>query len=162
MAWREANKPRDHNNPFFKVMTVSRAKFKLALRYIKRHENMLRQDAIANALCDDSGGTFWKEIKKMSPNNITFPVSIDDATEKQEVTNMLKDHFKNLLNCAKGKDSENIISECEFDPSLVISPGEIEDAINKLVGGNQADWTVFMLSILSMAARITGQCSLNV
>ena len=135
MAWREANKPRDHNNPFFKEMTVSRAKFKLALRYIKRHENMLRQDAIANALCDNSGGKFWKEIKKMSSNNVPLPVSIDDATGKLEVTNMWKDHFKNLLNCVNGKDSRNLISECEFDPSLVISPGEIEDAINKLVGG---------------------------
>ena len=138
VAWREANKPRDHNNPFFKEMTVSRAKFKLALRYIKRHENMLRQDAIANALCDNSGGKFWKEIKKMSSNNVPLPVSIDDATGKLEVTNMWKDHFKNLLNCVNGKDSRNLISECEFDPSLVISPGEIEDAINKLVGGKSS------------------------
>ena len=44
------NKPRDHNNPFFKEMTASRARFKLAMRFIKRHEDQLRQDAIANAL----------------------------------------------------------------------------------------------------------------
>ena len=37
-------------------MTVLRAKFKLALRYIKRHENIHRQDAIANALCFNIGG----------------------------------------------------------------------------------------------------------
>ena len=122
---------------------------------------MLRQDSIPNALCD-SGGKFWKEIKKMSPNNIPLPVSIDDITGKQAVTNMWKDHFKNLLNCVNGKDSRNLISEWEFDPSLVISPGEIEDAINKLMGGNQADWTLFMLSILNMATRITGHCLLNV
>ena len=34
VAWREAKKPRDHNNPFFKEMTTSRARFKLALRFI--------------------------------------------------------------------------------------------------------------------------------
>ena len=60
VAWKEANKPRDTNNPFFKDMTVSRARFKLALRFIKRHENQLRQDAIADALCEDSVGCFWK------------------------------------------------------------------------------------------------------
>ena len=43
-------------------MTVSRARFKLAMRFIKRHEDQLRQDAIANALCNDSDGKFWKEI----------------------------------------------------------------------------------------------------
>ena len=35
IAWKDANKPRDANNDFFKEMTVSRARFKLALRYIK-------------------------------------------------------------------------------------------------------------------------------
>ena len=30
----------------------------------------------------------------MSPNNIPLPVSIDDATGKQEVTNMWKHHLK--------------------------------------------------------------------
>ena len=34
VAWREANKPRDPNNPLFREMNVSRAKFKLALRFI--------------------------------------------------------------------------------------------------------------------------------
>ena len=135
VAWREANKPRDHNNPFFKEMTTSRARFKLALRFIKRHENQLRQDAIASALCDDSDGKFWKEIKKLSPNNVPLPVSIDDATGKQEVADMWKDHFKNLLNCVKGKNSNSLIKDCEYDPNSKISSGEIEDAINKLVGG---------------------------
>jgi len=45
---------------FFKEMTISRARFKLALRFIKRHENQIRQDAIADALCEDSEGKFWK------------------------------------------------------------------------------------------------------
>ena len=115
--------------------------------FIKRHADQLRQDAIDSALSDDSEGKFWKEIKKLSPNNVPLPVSIDDATGKQEVADMWKEHFKNLLNCVKGKNIGSLITECEFNPSSVISPGEIEDAINKLVGGNPVDWMVFMLSI---------------
>ena len=64
VAWGEANKPRDNNNPFFREM------------------NQLRQDAIADALCDDCDGNFWNEIKKLSPNNMPLPINIDDATEK--------------------------------------------------------------------------------
>ena len=52
-------------------MTVSRAKFKLALRFIKRFENQLRQDAIADAMCEESVGNFWKEIKKNN-HQITY------------------------------------------------------------------------------------------
>ena len=106
VAWRETNKPRDHNNPFFKEITASRARFKLAMRFLKRHEDQLRQDAIASALCDDSKGKFWKEIKKLSSNNVPLPVSIDEATGKQEVADMWKDHFKNLLNCVKAKKQQ--------------------------------------------------------
>ena len=90
VAWREANKPRDTNNPFLREMNISRARFKLALRYIKRHENQMRQDAIAHALCDNGDGNFWKEIKKLTPNNVPLTTSIDDATGK-----------KRLLNCGK-------------------------------------------------------------
>ena len=128
VAWRDANKPRDPNNSFFKEMTVSRARFKLALRFVKRHENQLRQDAIANALCEDSGGKFWKEIKKLSPNNVPLPTNIDDATGKVEIAEMWKDHFKSLLNCVKGKNSNNVGSVIEFDQNAVVNPGEVEDA----------------------------------
>ena len=83
VAWKEANKPRDTNNLFFKEMTISRARFKLALRFIKRHENQMRQDAIADALCEDSEGKFWKEIRKLSPNNVPLPTSIDGVTGKK-------------------------------------------------------------------------------
>ena len=48
---------------------------------------------------------------------------------------MWKDHFKNLLNCVKGKNSNSLINDCEYDPKSIINAGEIEDAINKLVGG---------------------------
>ena len=71
----------------------------------------------------------------MSPNNVPLTVSIDDSTGKQEVAEMWKDHFKNLLNCIKGKNSSNLIKECVFDHNSVVNSGEIEDVINKLVGG---------------------------
>ena len=105
VAWREANKPRDTNNPFYREMAVSRAKFKLALRFIKRFENKLRQDAIADAMCEESEGNFWKEIRKQSPNNIPLPTSIENATGKKEVVNMWKEHFENLLNCVKKENN---------------------------------------------------------
>ena len=115
--------------------TVSTARFKLALRFIKRHENQLRQDAIANAMCDDSEGKFWKEIKKLSPNNVPLPTNIENATGKVEIADMWKGHFKELLNCLKGNVNNNLYSNVAFDPNIEVNPGEIEDAINKLSGG---------------------------
>ena len=134
VAWREANKPRDTNNPFYREMAVSRAKFKLALRFIKRFENKLRQDAIADAMCEESEGNFWKEIRKQSPNNIPLPTSIENATGKKEVVNMWKEHFENLLNCVK-KENNSCYPQLEADPGLVLTSDDIEFSINKLATG---------------------------
>jgi hypothetical protein len=107
----------------------------MALRYIKRHENQMRQDAIAHALCDNGDGNFWKEIKKLTPNNVPLQTSIDDATGKKEVTELWKNHFEQLLNCVSGRDINDLSYECELNSNMIISPGEIEDAINNLAGG---------------------------
>ena len=135
VAWKNANKPRDTNNPIFKEMTQSRARFKLALRFIKRHENQLRQDAIANAMCEDSDGKFWNEIRKVSPNNIQLPTNIENASGKVEIADMWKGHFKELLNCLKDNNKQDLYSDIAFDPSIIVNPSEIEDGINKLAGG---------------------------
>ena len=49
-----------------------------------------------------------------------------DTTGKVEIADMWKNHFKNLLNCVKGGDSDNICSDMGFDQNAVINPGEIE------------------------------------
>ena len=135
VAWRQANKPRDPNNPFFREMSISRAKFKLAMRFVKRFENQLRQDAIADAMCEESEGNFWKEVKKQSPNNIPLPTSIGNATGKREVVSMWKEHFENLLNCLKKSDKSSPTLTLNADPDIIISTDEIEYAIGKLDTG---------------------------
>ena len=115
---------------FFREMNSSRARFKLAIRYIKRHENQMRQEAIANALCEDGEGNFWKEIKKLTPNNVPLPTSIGDANGKKEVTELWKTHFEQLLNCVSGRDTKNLSYECMFNLNMGISPREIKDAIS--------------------------------
>ena len=119
-------------------MTVSRAKFKLALRFIKRFENQLRQDAIADAMCEESEGNFWKEVKKQSLNNVPLPTSIGDATGKKEVVNMWKNHFKELLNCIKKDVNCSKVTQLADDPRLIIKADEIEFAINKLATGKSS------------------------
>ena len=135
LAWKDANRPRDPNNHFFREMSVSRARFKLALRHIRARENQLRQDAIAEALCEDSEGMFWKEIKKVSRNSVPLPMTIENATGQQEVVKMWENHFKTLFNCIKGKNCYNLDVNVEFDPQIEIKPSEIEDAIHKLSRG---------------------------
>ena len=126
---------------------MSRARFKLALRFIKRHEDQLRQDTIANALCDDSEGKFRNEIKKMSPNYISLPSYIESATGKKDITDIWKCHFKELINCLNGNDNKYLYYNVIFDPGVVVNPEEVEEGINKLqLQGNHAPLMVSMLN----------------
>ena len=95
----------------------------------------MRQDAIAEALCDGSDGNFWREIKKVSRNDIPLPISIDEATGKKEVVDLWKNHFEQLLNCVHGKNISDLGFQCKYDNNMIISPGAIEDAINDLAVG---------------------------
>ena len=95
----------------------------------------MRQDAIANAMCDDGECNFWKEIKKLTPNNVPLPTSIDNATGNKEVTELWKTHFEQLLNCVTGRDLNDLNFDCKFNSDLLVKPGEIEDAINSLSEG---------------------------
>ena len=95
----------------------------------------MRQDAIAEALCDGSDGNFWREIKKVSRNDIPLPISIDEATGKKEVVDLWKNHFEQLLNCVHGKNISELGFQYKYDNNMIISPGAIEDAINDLAVG---------------------------
>ena len=64
-----------------------------------------------------------------------LPINIDDATDKSEVVELWLNHFKQLLNCVNGKDTKTLNYECKFDPNLIITPGQVEDAINGLDAG---------------------------
>ena len=37
-----------------------------------------------------------------------------------------------MLNCLNGKDTNNLVYECNYDPKMIITPSEIEDNINNL------------------------------
>jgi hypothetical protein len=57
-----AIKPRQ--GPMFLYKNRTRARFKSAMRYIKRHEDNLRRESLAKKLLrNNNNKDFWKEIK---------------------------------------------------------------------------------------------------
>ena len=56
LDWVAVGKPRQ--GPVFVLMNRSRAAFKLAMRYCKQHEDMIRADNLANSIADKEYGAF--------------------------------------------------------------------------------------------------------
>ena len=67
----------DHENgPLFTIMSRTRASFKLALRYCRDHEEMMRADACAKNLADRDFRSFWQNVNKYNNGNCTKYVGL--------------------------------------------------------------------------------------
>ena len=64
LEWMVAGKPRQGFS--FVLMNKTRAAFKLALRYCKQHEDMMRADSYARSLSSKDFKSFWSGIHKNS------------------------------------------------------------------------------------------------
>ena len=56
----------------FELRRVSNARYKYALRFIKRNEADMRKKSLGNKLADSDSRDFWKEIKGV--NNAKMPL----------------------------------------------------------------------------------------
>ena len=87
-----AGRPR--HGPIFMLMTRTRAAFKLALRYCRDHEEMLRANAYANSLTNKDFRVFWKGINKQNKANSTKHATvIDGGSGDDDICAMWREHF---------------------------------------------------------------------
>ena len=127
--WTEAGKPRQ--GEIFKMMCLTRARFKYSLRFIKQHENNLRKDALAKKLADKSSNEFWKEVKNVNNSKTSLPNVIDGAVGSKEICEVWRKHFTSIFNCIT--DNVNILNlKCTTVSDIAVNIHEVADAISRL------------------------------
>ena len=128
--WLEAGKPRQGfiSHEYHR----SKAKFKYALRHIKRNENVLRKEALAKKLSNLNVKDFWKEISKINNSKSVLPSSINNANSPGEITKLWEDHFNKLFNCLDKVPYKGGFSLNDSYNSIKVENSEIADAINSL------------------------------
>ena len=115
-------------------MKTTRAQFKLALRYCKQHEDVMRADAYAQSLLDRDYNKFWKQIKQSSNSKSTkFATSVAGCTGDASITDMWMSHFKQLYNSVIDSNSQERFHERL--KSLSVLPGNnctftVSDVVN--------------------------------
>ena len=93
--WGNAGKPRQ--GYLFELHRTSKARFKFALRYIKRNEASLRKESLASKLADGDSKGFWKQIKGDSNVRVPLPTSIEGVTGEANIANLWRTHYKYVL-----------------------------------------------------------------
>ena len=85
-SWLDANEPRQgfiHN-----IYIRTRARFKYALRSIKRNEEQMRKESMAKNLSDRKIKEFWKEVSITNNCKTPLPDNIDEANGSKEIVNL--------------------------------------------------------------------------
>lgn len=126
--WAESGKSR--HGPLFEIKKSTNARFKCALRYIKRNENIMRSDSLAWKLQNNNVNDFWKEIKTINNCKISLPSNIDGVSGPDEISQLWRKHYCELLNCVKS--NLFVVDNVEYNDDVVITSSEIHEAILKL------------------------------
>ena len=130
--WLSVGKPRQ--GPLHDMYISSKARFKYALRFIKRNEAKLRQESLARKMTDLGQEDFWKEVKFMNNSATPLPSCIDDNIGAENIVDMWKNHFQSIYNCLQ-RDPV-IHRNCSDDfHNVAVSNKEVEDAIKDLKCG---------------------------
>ena len=130
-VWLDYGKPRHgiiHN-----MYVKSKRRFKYALRFIKKHENDLRKEAIAKKLSESNPRAMWKEINSVNNSQIPLPTSIEDASGSEEIVKLWKTHFQEIFNCINKSDITQKMGKVDdkFN-DIKITAANVYDAIKKL------------------------------
>ena len=129
--WLDNGKPRQ--GMIHDVYQQSRRRFKHALRFIKRHENELRKEAIAKKYCDNNPRAMWKEVNTINHSKVPLPSTIENVSGSGEILKLWKSHYQKIFNCLsqnntiKGKSG----TDCQFN-DIKVTVKEVHEAVKKL------------------------------
>ena len=135
LEWIVEGKPK--HGTVFDDMKLSRARFKYELRCLKRHKDQQIGDSLANKLQDSKPEHFWKEINRINKCKVTLPNCIDGVTGANNICELWKNHFHQLLNCIQDDDALHV--DVIYSSEMIITVDEIEVAISQL-GKKQIMW----------------------
>ena len=94
--WLNENLPRQgiiHQN-----YIKARARFKYAVKYIKKNEDKLRKESMAKNLANKDTKEFWKDIAKSNNCKTPLPDQIDEAKGSDNILKLWKKHFYDIFN----------------------------------------------------------------
>jgi exonuclease III len=138
LDWRHQGSPRA--GAVFKVMQQTRAQFKRLIRQCKGQEDKKVADAMAAKLLSKNSKEFWKLVKKMNNNKVMVQATtINGATGSEDICNMWKEHYCELLNTSKDyskqESVQTAITGVEPDARCDIEVKDIIKAIKDLKTG---------------------------
>lgn len=88
------------------LMRRSRAQYHYAVRCAKNQNDKLRNQKLADSLCNNKNRDYWKEIKKIKGVTSNTTASIDGVTEDVDIANIFCNKYSELYKSVSFSDPE--------------------------------------------------------
>ena len=122
--WKSSGSPRE--GQLADIRRRSRAKYRYAVRYIKRYEDKCRAERLADALRHSNPRDAWRQVRKVSARKCTIPASVDGVEGEREIGEVFARKMSGVFNSVSYDDDE--MSELQHDIE--------RDVVNKCSGSN--------------------------
>jgi len=110
MTWFYDGKPRCGHS--YELMYKSRATFKQALRFCKRHQDQMQADALAYKHKNLDAKQFWKAVSASANHKATIHVNrIGNAVGEENICTMWYDYFKKLYNSLPNNGDSKVFDD---------------------------------------------------
>jgi hypothetical protein len=123
-------------------MRRSRASYHYAVRQVKRDEDSIVRERIANALIADPSRNFWAEVKKLRSSKVSAPKIVDGCSDESSIAQLFALKYRSLYSSVPFDDNEmqSILMELDDQVSTgglgksdhIITSVDISNAIGRL------------------------------
>uniref|UniRef100_A0A8C6PLS6 Reverse transcriptase domain-containing protein n=1 Tax=Nothobranchius furzeri TaxID=105023 RepID=A0A8C6PLS6_NOTFU len=127
-AWAAAGKPKSGSK--LESKKAANVKFKNAVRYIKRNEQTMRANSLANKLKNNDVSEFWKELKRSCISKQLLPASIHGVSGDKNIVEAWRNHFSRIFNHVNS-DRFNL-GNINYNHGMIVRADEVRLAIEKM------------------------------
>jgi exonuclease III len=102
--WVDCGRPR--GGVVADCMRRTRASYHYAIRQVKRDEDSIVRDRLANALINDPSRNFWSEVKRIRNNKMCTTNVVDGCTDKSTIAQLFANKYRSLYSSVSFNDAE--------------------------------------------------------
>ena len=137
--WIQAGRPTD--GWIASIRRSTRKKYHQAIKCIKREENRLRRERMAQYISENNTRDLWCELRKLKPSSTVIASVIDGKSNNDDIADLFRQKYESLFNSVLTlkADIHNISKKLQVkvknEPTISISVEDVQRAIKKLHRG---------------------------
>ena len=102
--WVDIGQPR--NGAIADCIRRTWAEYRYAIRQVKRDEELIVKERLANALINDPSRNFWSEVKRIRTNKMCTSNVVDGCSDESSIAQLFANKYRSLYSCISFDDVE--------------------------------------------------------